>query len=91
VDQVDQLLCLALCQVELHTKSTLVVLGPWKIGQNCVEPMIDQVVSAENPWPNTATQTVLVCRIPKKDDKPSANEFVDKDGRICRWVVMDKK
>lgn len=53
--------------------------------------MIDQLVSAENPWPNTETKTVLVCRIPKKDDKPSANEFVDKDGRICRWVVTNQK
>lgn len=54
-------------------------------------PMIDQTASAENPWPNTETKTVLVCRIPKKDDKPSANEFVDKDGRICRWVVTNQK
>lgn len=53
--------------------------------------MMEQIVSAENPWPNTETKTVLVCRIPKKDDKPSANEFVNKDGRICRWVVIDKK
>jgi len=53
--------------------------------------VIDQVVSAENPWPNTDTKTVLVCRIPKNDDKPSANEFVNKDGLICRWVVIDKK
>jgi hypothetical protein len=53
--------------------------------------VIDQIASADNPWPNTETKTVLVCRLPKKDDKPSANEFVDKDGRICRWVVVNKK
>lgn len=53
--------------------------------------MIDQLASADNPWPNTETKTVLVCRIPKKDDKLRTNEFVDKDGRICRWVVTDKK
>jgi len=53
--------------------------------------MLDQLVSAENPWPNTETKVVLVCRTPKKDDKPGANEFVGKDGQICRWVVMDKK
>ena len=55
--------------------------------------MIDQVVSAESPWPSTETKTVLVCRIPKKDEdkKMSANEFTDKDGRICRWAVVSKK
>ena len=55
--------------------------------------MIDQVVSAESPWPNTETKTVLVCRIPKKDEDRTmgANEFTDKDGRICRWVVVNAK
>jgi len=53
--------------------------------------VIDQIVSAENPWPNTETKVVLICRIPKKDDKVSANEFVGKDGQICRWTVVDKK
>lgn len=53
--------------------------------------MSEFIASAESPWPNTETKTVLVCRIPKKDDKPSANEFVDKDGRICRWVVVNKR
>lgn len=53
--------------------------------------MIDQIVSAESPWPNTETKVVLVCYIPKKNDKLSANEFIDKDGRICRWTVVDKK
>jgi len=53
--------------------------------------VIDQIVSADSPWPNTETKTVLVCRIPKKDDKPGANEFVDKDGRICRWAVVNRK
>jgi len=53
--------------------------------------VIDQIVSADSPWPNTETKTVLVCRIPKKDDKPGVNEFVDKDGRICRWAVVNRK
>jgi hypothetical protein len=53
--------------------------------------VIDQLASADSPWPNTETKTVLVCRIPKKDDKPSTNEFKDKDGRICRWVVVNRK
>ena len=53
--------------------------------------MIDQIVSAESPWPNTETKVVLICHIPKKDEKLSANEFIDKDGRICRWTVVDKK
>jgi len=55
--------------------------------------VIDQVVSAESPWPGTETKTVLVCRIPKKDEEKTmgANEFMDKDGRICRWVVVNKK
>ena len=72
-------------------------MGNWKKHQiathhyqrsNCV---LEQPVSAENPWPNTETKVVLVCRTPKKDDKPSTNEFVGKDGQICRWVVVDKK
>jgi len=55
--------------------------------------VIDQTVSSESPLPNTETKTVLVCRIPKKDEDKTmgANEFMDKDGRICRWVVVNKK
>jgi hypothetical protein len=53
--------------------------------------VIDQLVSADSPWPNTETKTVLVCRAVKQDDKLNANEFKDKDGRICRWVVVTKK
>ena len=55
--------------------------------------MIDQVASAENPWPSTETKTVLVCRIHKKDEDKMlrANEFMDKDGRICRGAVVNKK
>ena len=54
--------------------------------------MIDQTVSAENFWPNTETKTVLVCRIVKKDEDKMlrANEFLDKDGRICRWAIVKK-
>jgi hypothetical protein len=55
--------------------------------------VIGLLTSAESPWPNTETKTLLVCRIPKKeqDKKMGANEFLDKDGRICRWVVVQKK
>ena len=51
------------------------------------------LASAESPWPGTETKTVLVCRTPKKDEDNMlrANEFLDKDGRICRWVVVNKK
>ena len=51
------------------------------------------LTSAESPWPGTETKTVLVCRTPKKDEDKMlrANEFLDKDGRICRWVVVYKK
>lgn len=51
------------------------------------------LTSAESPWPGTETKTVLVCRIPKKDEDKMlrANEFLDKDGRICRWAVVNKK
>ena len=60
-------------------------------------PLIQQGVSlltsAESPWPGTETKTLLVCRIPKqeKDKKMGANEFLDKDGRICRWAIVNKK
>lgn len=55
--------------------------------------MISLLASADSPWPGTETKTVLVCRIPKKDEDKTmgANEFTDKDGRICRWVVVNKK
>ena len=55
--------------------------------------MISLLASAESPWPGTETKKVLVCRSPKKDEdkQMGANEFVDKDGRICRWVVVNKK
>jgi hypothetical protein len=55
--------------------------------------VIGLLASAESPWPNTETKTLLVCRIPKKeeDKKMGANEFLDKDGRICRWVIVYKK
>jgi hypothetical protein len=56
-----------------------------------LDEMANQIASAENPWPNTETRVVLVCRIPTKDDKSSANEFVDKDGQICRWTIVNKK
>jgi hypothetical protein len=51
------------------------------------------LASAESPWPGTETKTVLVCRTPKKDEDKMlrANEFLDKDGRICRWAVVNKK
>jgi len=51
------------------------------------------LASAESPWPGTETKTLLVCRTAKKDEDNMlrANEFLDKDGRICRWVVVNKK
>jgi hypothetical protein len=51
------------------------------------------LASAESPWPGTETKTLLICRTPKKDEDKmlGANEFVDKDGRICRWAVVNKK
>ena len=51
------------------------------------------LTSAESPWPGTETKTLLVCRTPKKEEDKMlrANEFLDKDGRICRWVVVNKK
>jgi hypothetical protein len=51
------------------------------------------LASAESPWPGTETKTLLVCRTPKKDEDKMlrANEFLDKDGRICRWAVVNKK
>jgi hypothetical protein len=52
---------------------------------------MDLMASADNPWPNTETKVLLVCRVPKKDEQIRANEFKDKDGRICRWVTVDKK
>lgn len=52
---------------------------------------VDKIASADSPWPNTETKTVLVCRVPKKDDRIGVNEFVDKNGRVCRWVVVNKK
>ena len=55
--------------------------------------MIDQIASADSPWPGTETKTLLVCRIPKKEEDKMlrANEFLDKNGRICRWVIVNKK
>ena len=52
---------------------------------------LDKLASADSPWPNTETKTLLVCRIPKQDEKVRANEFVDKNGRLCRWVIVNKK
>ena len=55
--------------------------------------MITLLASADSPWPNTETKTLLVCRIPKKEEDKMlrANEFMDKDGRIFRWVIVYKK
>ncbi len=49
--------------------------------------MIDAIASAQIQWPNTETRIVLVCRVVLPQEKYGANEFLDKDGRVCRWVV----
>ena len=49
--------------------------------------MIDLLASAQIPWPNTETKIVLVCRVVLPKETYGANEFLDKDGRVCRWVV----
>jgi hypothetical protein len=51
--------------------------------------MLD-VASAQIPWPNTETKIVLVCRVVLPQEKYGANEFLDKDGRVCRWVLETK-
>ena len=52
--------------------------------------MIDAIASAQIPWPNTETKVVLVCRVVLPSEKYGANEFLDKDGRVCRWVLETK-
>ena len=52
--------------------------------------MLDAIASAQIPWPNTDTRIVLVCRAVLPQEKYGANEFLDKDGRVCRWVVEVK-
>ncbi len=52
--------------------------------------MIDAIASAQVPWPNTDTKIVLVCRVVLPSEKYGANEFLDKDGRVCRWVLETK-
>ena len=52
--------------------------------------MIDAIASAQIPWPNTDTKIVLVCRVVLPSEKYGANEFLDKDGRVCRWVLVTK-
>jgi hypothetical protein len=51
--------------------------------------MID-VASAQVPWPNTEQKIVLVCRVVLPKETYGSNEFLDKDGRVCRWVVETK-
>lgn len=52
--------------------------------------MIDAIASAQIQWPNTETKIVLVCRVVLPSEKYGANEFLDKDGRVCRWVLETK-
>jgi hypothetical protein len=52
--------------------------------------VIDAIASAQIPWPNTDTKIVLVCRVVLPSEKYGANEFLDKDGRVCRWVLVTK-
>jgi hypothetical protein len=49
--------------------------------------VIDALASAQQPWPNTEQKVVLVCRVVLPSEKYGANEFLDKDGRVCRWVL----
>lgn len=53
--------------------------------------MIEQLASAQTPWPNTEQKIVLICRVAQPEEKYGANEFIDKNGKICRWVVEPKK
>ena len=53
--------------------------------------MIDAIASAQVQWPNTETRIVLVCRVVLPKETYGANEFLDKDGRVCRWVLVEKK
>jgi hypothetical protein len=46
--------------------------------------------SAQIQWPSTETKIVLVCKVVLPAEKYGANEFLDKDGRVCRWVVEVK-
>ena len=46
--------------------------------------------SAERPWPGTDQKLTLVCRVVLPDEKYGSNEFLDKNGRVCRWVVEVK-
>jgi len=52
--------------------------------------MFEQLASAFNPWLNTEQRIVLVCRIVLPKETYGANEFLDKDGRVCRWVLEVK-
>ena len=52
--------------------------------------MIDALASAQIQWPNTETKIVLVCRVVLPSEKYGANVFLDKDGRVCRWVLEVK-
>jgi len=52
--------------------------------------VIDAIASAQIPWPNTEQKIVLVCRVVLPQEKYGANEFLDKDGRVCRWVLEVK-
>ena len=53
----------------------------------------DMLSSASQPWPNTATELVMVCetRAPDKNGKIlyGANEFIY-DKKICRWTIVMK-
>lgn len=52
--------------------------------------MIELLASAYTPWNNTETKIVLVCRVVLPSEKYGANEFLDKDGRVCRWILETK-
>lgn len=52
--------------------------------------MIELLASAQQPWPHTEQKIVLICRVAKPSELYGANEFIDKNGRICRWVLEVK-
>lgn len=52
--------------------------------------MIELLASAQQPWPHTEQKIVLICRVAKPSETYGANEFIDKNGRICRWALEVK-
>jgi hypothetical protein len=49
------------------------------------------IASAESPWPGTEMKLVIECKKVPANYKLGVNEFLDKDGNVCRWLLKDKK